>query len=35
MGFAVSLADYRLPIIAFGAGYFLLGLWMRRNLGRL
>ena len=35
MGFAVSLFDYRLPIVAFGAGYLLLGLWMRRNLGKL
>jgi len=31
----VSLFDYRLPIVAFGAGYLLLGLWMRRNLGKL
>ncbi|HTF14388.1 MAG TPA: MFS transporter [Burkholderiales bacterium] len=35
MGLAVGLFDYQAAIIAFGAGYFLLGLWMRRNLERL
>jgi len=35
MGLAVSLFDYRPSIIAFGAGYLVLGLWMRRNLGKL
>lgn len=35
MGLAVGLFDYRPSIIAFGAGYFVLGLWMRRNLGKL
>ena len=35
MGLAVSLAGYRASISAFGACYLLLGLWMRRNLGRL
>jgi MFS transporter, YNFM family, putative membrane transport protein len=35
MGLAVSLFDYEPSIIAFGAGYFVLGLWMRRNLDKL
>jgi len=35
MGLAVGLFDYRPSIIAFGAGYLVLGLWMRRNLGKL
>jgi predicted MFS family arabinose efflux permease len=35
MGLAVSLFDYRPAIIAFGAGYLVLGLWMRRNLDKL
>lgn len=35
MGLAVSLAGYRLSIVAFGAGYLLLGLWMRKHLGKL
>jgi MFS transporter, YNFM family, putative membrane transport protein len=35
MGLAVRLADYQGPILAFGACYFALGLWMRRNLDRL
>jgi len=35
MGLAVGLFDYQAAIIAFGAGYFFLGLWMRRNLDRL
>jgi predicted MFS family arabinose efflux permease len=35
MGLAVSVVGYRAPIIAFGACYLLLGLWMRRNLQRL
>jgi predicted MFS family arabinose efflux permease len=35
MGLAVGLLDYRAPIIACGAGYFFLGLWMRRNLDKL
>jgi predicted MFS family arabinose efflux permease len=35
MGLAVGLLDYQAPIIAFGAGYFFLGLWMRRNLDKL
>jgi hypothetical protein len=35
MGLAVSLVGYQPAIIAFGAGYLALGLWMRRNLGKL
>jgi hypothetical protein len=35
MGLAVGIADYGPAIIAFGAGYFALGIWMRRNLQRL
>jgi predicted MFS family arabinose efflux permease len=35
MGLAVSRFDYQAPIIAFGAGYLALGVWMRRNLARL
>ncbi|MGB5082232.1 MAG: MFS transporter [Burkholderiales bacterium] len=35
MGLAIGLFDYRWPILAFGAAYFALGLWMRRNLERL
>jgi len=35
MGLAVGLFDYQGPILAFGACYFALGLWMRRNLDRL
>jgi len=35
MGLAVGLLDYQVSIIAFGAGYFLLGLWMRKKLDRL
>ena len=35
MGLAVGLFGYRWPILAFGAAYLALGLWMRRNLDRL
>lgn len=35
MGFLVGQFDYRLPIVAFGVAYLVLGLWMRRNLDRL
>jgi len=35
MGLAVGWFDYRWPILAFGAAYFVLGLWMRRNLDTL
>jgi hypothetical protein len=35
MGAAVSVAGYRPSIAFFGAGYLLLGWWMRRNLGKL
>lgn len=35
MGFAVSVAGYRPSILVFGAGYFALGIWMRRNLDKL
>ena len=35
MGLFVGLFDYRLPIIAFGVGYLVLGLWMRKNLNKL
>jgi hypothetical protein len=35
MGLAVSLAGYRPSIVAFGAGYLLLGIWMRNHLGKL
>jgi predicted MFS family arabinose efflux permease len=35
MGLAVGLLDYQVPILAFGACYFALGLWMRKNLNRL
>jgi hypothetical protein len=35
MGLAVGLVDYGPSVIAFGAGYFALGIWMRRNLQRL
>jgi hypothetical protein len=35
MGLAVGLLDYQAPIIAFGAGYLALGVWMRRNLDKL
>jgi predicted MFS family arabinose efflux permease len=35
MGLAVGLIDYQAAIIAFGAGYCFLGLWMRRNLDKL
>jgi predicted MFS family arabinose efflux permease len=35
MGLFVGLFDYRLPIIAFGVGYLVLGLWMRKNLDKL
>lgn len=35
MGLAVGLFDYQWPIMAFGAAYLALGLWMRRNLDRL
>ena len=35
MGLAVGAFDYALPIIAFGAGYLALGVWMRKNLNRL
>lgn len=35
MGLAVGWFDYRWPILAFGAAYFALGLWMRRNLDTL
>jgi YNFM family putative membrane transporter len=35
MGFAVSGFGYRPAIVAFGVGYFALGVWMRRNLHKL
>jgi len=35
MGLAVHVVGYQAPIVAFGACYLLLGLWMRRNLDRL
>jgi predicted MFS family arabinose efflux permease len=35
MGLSVSLAGYRPSIIVFGAGYLLLGLWMRKHLSKL
>jgi predicted MFS family arabinose efflux permease len=35
MGLAVGLVGYTMPIIAFGLGYFALGLWLRGNLQRL
>jgi predicted MFS family arabinose efflux permease len=35
MGLAVHWFDYRPSIIAFGLAYFVLGLWMSRNLGKL
>jgi predicted MFS family arabinose efflux permease len=35
MGLAVSFAGYRPAIIAFGAAYLALGLWMRKNLHKL
>jgi YNFM family putative membrane transporter len=35
MSLAISLAGYRSSAIAAAVGYLLLGLWMRRNLGRL
>ncbi len=35
MGVAVGGLGYRPAIVAFGAGYLVLGVWMRRNLHRL
>ena len=35
MSLAISLEGYRSSAIAAAVGYLLLGLWMRRNLGRL
>jgi YNFM family putative membrane transporter len=35
MGLVVSLVEYTPAIIAFGCGFFILGLWMRYNLHRL
>lgn len=35
MGLAVSGFGYRPAIIAFGVGYLVLGVWMRRNLHKL
>jgi len=35
MGLALAYVDYTPAIIAFGCGFFLLGLWMRANLHRL
>jgi MFS transporter, YNFM family, putative membrane transport protein len=35
MGFSVGLAGYAPSIAAFGVGYLLLGLWLRRNLEKL
>jgi YNFM family putative membrane transporter len=35
MGLAVGFFDYTPAIIAFGAGYLALGLWLRSNLGKL
>lgn len=35
MGLAVWLVGYTMPIIAFGLGYFALGLWLRSKLQRL
>lgn len=35
MGIAVGVTDYGPAIVAFGAGYFALGIWMRRNLDKL
>lgn len=35
MGLAIGPFDYQGPILLFGACYLALGLWMRRNLGRL
>ena len=35
MGLLIGLIEYTPAIIAFGCGFFLLGLWMRHNLHRL
>ena len=35
MGACVGLFDYAPSIVAFGVGYLLLGVWLRRNLERL
>jgi len=35
MGFFVGQLGYHVPIVAFGVGYLVLGLWMRKNLDRL
>jgi YNFM family putative membrane transporter len=35
MGFCVGQFDYAPSIIAFGAGYLALGVWLRRNLEKL
>ena len=35
MGFSVGLLDYAPSIVAFGVGYLLLGIWLRRNLEKL
>lgn len=35
MGLMVWLVGYNVPLIAFGLGYFALGLWLRSNLQRL
>ncbi len=34
-GIAIGLAGYTPAIVCFGIGYLALGLWLRRNLGRL
>lgn len=35
MGLTITFIDYTPAIIAFGCGFFLLGLWMRGNLHRM
>ena len=35
MGFSVGLFDYSPSIVAFGVGYLVLGLWLKRNLDKL
>jgi MFS transporter, DHA1 family, inner membrane transport protein len=35
MGFSVGVMDYAPSIVAFGAGYLVLGVWLRRNLDKL
>jgi predicted MFS family arabinose efflux permease len=35
MGFCVGMFDYAPSIVAFGAGYLALGLWLRRTLEKL